>query len=292
MALVPLRTGAGVDLGHGAPYLLFVLTGVCSWFIFADMVPAASTRARGAMRGLIQKVYFPILDPAAGASVRASGDRRSGLIAIVALQITMGVGADWKRRCWRWSCRRSSAAGAGHWLRRRGSVAGAAGCARGPNIALYLGLFLSPVFAPSVPGRPCGSAWQSAGRFARRRARRTVRDGRLPRSVAHSCVFTVLTLLVGLTLLGRASRNGGTSAADLQPATQSSGARRAPLPAIRVEGLGKRYLLDGGIQHGCAAERAREGRSSLLGLARYQSQWPMANVSALSAAMARANRHC
>lgn len=52
------------------------------------------------------------------------------------------------------------------------------------------------------------------------------------------------------------------SAAELQPATQSS-APDAPLPAIRVEGLGKRYLLDGG-KHSTAAllsARVREDQA-------------------------------
>jgi len=207
---VLLRTGAGVDLGHGAPYPLFVLTGVCFWFIFADMVLAASNAlVRDA--SLIQKVYFPILIlPLAQVFARLA-DVGLALIAIVALQIAMGVGTDWEVLM------------LAPVVLQIMLLAFGIGCAiaavslalpdvrEGISIALYLGLFVSPVFfAPEVM-RPAARAVlhinPMVGSLEGARGA-LFATAEFPWGPwAYSCAFTAVVLLLGLTLLGRASRN-------------------------------------------------------------------------------------
>lgn len=210
LIFVFLRAGAGVELGHGAPYPLFVITGVCFWFIFADTTIAASNAlARDA--GLIQKVYFPILILPLAQSLARLADVGLALIAIVGVQIALGVATDIEVLM------------LAPVILQLIVLALGLGCAisavslalpdvrEGVNIALMLGLFLSPVFYAPERMSPAAQAVLNfnpmVGTLEAVRGALFVTDAFPWAAWAYSCAFSLVALIVGLTLLGRASRN-------------------------------------------------------------------------------------
>jgi len=208
LVFVVLRATA--DLGAGAPYPLFVLTGVCFWFIFADTFSAASgALAREA--NLIQKVYFPILILPLAQTLARFADVGLALIAIVALQIALGVGVDLELLmllpvivqmmvlAFGLGC--AVAAVSLSWPDAREAA----------NVALYLGLFLSPVFYSPEAMPPAARMLLQVNPMVG--SLEGVRGALFETAAfpwaawAYSCAATLLAVLVGLTLLGRASRN-------------------------------------------------------------------------------------
>jgi lipopolysaccharide transport system permease protein len=210
LIFVFLRAGAGAELGHGAPYPLFVLTGVCFWFIFADTTLAASNAlARDA--GLIQKVYFPILILPLAQSLARLADVGLALLAIVGVQIALGVATDIEILM------------LAPVILQLILLALGLGCAiaaislaipdvrEGVGIALMLGLFLSPVFyAPERMSQPAQAILNfnpMVGTLEAVRGALFATDAFPWAAWAYSCAFTLVALVVGLSLLGRASRN-------------------------------------------------------------------------------------
>lgn len=205
-----LRAGAGVELGHGSPYPLFVLSGVCFWFIFADTTLAASNAlARDA--SLIQKVYFPILILPLAQSLARLADVGLALLAVVALQIWLGEGADAEILM-------LAPVIVQLMLLALGLGCGIAAVSlalpdirEGISIALMLGLFASPVFYAPERMSPAAQAVLNfnpmVGTLEGLRGALFASDPFPWSAWAYSCGFTVAALLVGLTLLGRASRN-------------------------------------------------------------------------------------
>lgn len=210
LIFVFLRAGAGVDLGHGAPYPLFVLAGVCFWFIFADTTLAASgALARDA--SLIQKVYFPILILPLAQTIARCADVALALIAIAALQAWLGVGVD------------AELLMLAPVIVQLMLLALGLGCAvaaislalpdvrEGVTIALMLGLFLSPVFYAPERMSPVAQFVLNinpmVGTLEALRGALFATDAFPWGAWAYSCAVTLAVLAAGLTLLGRASRN-------------------------------------------------------------------------------------
>jgi lipopolysaccharide transport system permease protein len=210
LIFVYLRLGAGVELGHGAPYPLFVLTGVCFWFIFADATLAASNAlARDA--GLIQKVYFPILILPLAQVLARFADVGLALLAVAALQIWLGVGVDLELLM------------LVPVIVQMMLLALGLGCAiaavslalpdirEGVTIALMLGLFISPVFYAPERMSPAAQAVLNfnpmVGTLEALRGALFATDAFPWAAWGYSCAFTAVVLVGGLTLLGRASRN-------------------------------------------------------------------------------------
>jgi lipopolysaccharide transport system permease protein len=210
LIFVLLRAGSGADLGSGSPYPLFVLTGVCFWFIFADTLGAASS-ALAREASLIQKIYFPIVILPMSQVLARLADVALALIAIIAVQIALGVGTDLELLM------------LAPVILQLMLLAFGLGCAVAAvslsfpdarevvNIALYLGLFLSPVFYSPDAMQPVarmvlhvnplvGSLEGVRGALFETAAFPWAAWG-------YSCAATLLAVVVGLTLLSRASRN-------------------------------------------------------------------------------------
>lgn len=205
-----LRAGAGVELGHGSPYALFVLSGVCFWFIFADTTLAASNAlARDA--SLIQKIYFPILILPLAQSMARLVDVGLALIAIVALQIVLGVGVDLELLMLVPVVLQLMLLALGLGCGVAAISLALPDIREGVNIALMLGLFISPVFY--APERMSSAAQvvlnfnPMVGTLQAIRGALFATDAFPWLAWTYSCGFTLVALLVGLTLLGRASRN-------------------------------------------------------------------------------------
>lgn len=210
LIFVFLRAGAGVELGHGSPYAVFVLTGVCFWFIFSDMTLAASNAlARDA--NLIQKVYFPILIlPLAQVSARLA-DVALALVAIVAVQTWLGVGTDWEVLMLAPALLQLMVLALGLGCAIAAISLAIPDVREGVTIVLMLGLFLSPVFYAPERMSPAAQAVLNfnpmVGTLETIRGALFVSDAIPWVAFAYSCAFSVVAAIVGLTLLGRASRN-------------------------------------------------------------------------------------
>jgi lipopolysaccharide transport system permease protein len=210
LVFVLLRAGSGADLGAGSPYPLFVLTGVCFWFIFADTLGAASSAlVRDA--SLIQKIYFPILILPLSQVLARFADVGLALIAIVGLQIALGVGADFELLM------------LAPVVIQLMLLTFGIGCAvaavslsfpdarEAVNIALYLGLFLSPVFYSPAAMQPVPRMFLHINPLVG--SLEGVRGALFATAEfpwaawGYSCAATLIVVLIGLTLLSRASRN-------------------------------------------------------------------------------------
>lgn len=214
LMFVLVRAGANAGQGADAPYPLYVFSGVCFWFIFADMLNAA---AGALMRDatLIQKVYFPIVISPLAQVLARLGDVFLAMIAIVALQIWLGVGFD------------SETLMFAPVLLQLVLLALGLGCIvatlsltapdfkEGVSIALMLGLFVSPVyFATSAMSHAAQIVLHinpMAGTLGGLRAS-LFNTAPFPWAAwSYSCVFTLLALIIGLIMIGRASRNAAES---------------------------------------------------------------------------------
>lgn len=210
LIFVFLRSGAGVELGHGSPYPVFVLSGVCFWFIFSDMTLAASNAlARDA--NLIQKVYFPILILPLAQVLARLADVALALLAIVALQIWLGAGTDIEVLMLAPAIVQLMLLALGLGCAIAALSLALPDIREGVTIALMLGLFLSPVFYAPERMSPAAQAVLSinpmVGTLETIRGALFAADTIPWAAFAYSCGFTLAALLVGLTLLGRASRN-------------------------------------------------------------------------------------
>ena len=210
ITLVFVLLRATQDLGAGAPYPLFVLTGVCFWFIFADVAMAASGAiAREA--GLIQKVYFPIVILPLSQMLARFADVGLALIAIIVLQIALGVGTDFEvlllvpvilqllLLAFGLGC--IVAAWSLTWPDAREVMI----------VALYLGLFVSPVFySPEAMPEAARMILHANPMVGSLEGVRGALFAGAPfpwAPWAYSCATTTLVVVVGLTLVSRASRN-------------------------------------------------------------------------------------
>lgn len=210
LIFVFLRAGAGVELGHGSPYPVFVLTGVCFWFIFSDTTLAASNAlARDA--NLIQKVYFPILILPLAQSLARLADVGLALIAIVAAQVWLGVGTDVELLMLAPVILQLMLLALGLGCGIAAISLALPDIREGVTIALMLGLFISPVFYAPERMSPAAQAVLNfnpmVGTLEAIRGALFVTDAFPWGAWAYSCGFTAVALVVGLTLLGRASRN-------------------------------------------------------------------------------------
>lgn len=210
IVLVFVLLRATRDLGAGAPYPLFVLTGVCFWFIFADVFMSVSGAiAREA--SLIQKVYFPIVILPLSQMLARFADVGLALIAIVALQIALGVGTDFQLLllapvivqmmllAFGLGC--IVAAVSLSWPDAREAAA----------VAVYLGLFISPVFYSPDAMPPAARLVlhfnPMVGSLEGVRGALFATADFPWAPWAYSCGVTAIVVAVGLTLLSRASRN-------------------------------------------------------------------------------------
>ncbi|ANP46822.1 ABC transporter permease [Candidatus Viadribacter manganicus] len=205
-----LRAGAGVELGHGSPYPLFVLAGVCFWFIFSDTTLAASS-ALSRDASLIQKVYFPILILPLAQCLARFADIGLALIAIFALQIWLGVGVDLETLMLVPVILQMMLLALGLGCGIAAVSLALPDIREGVGIALMLGLFISPVFYAPERMSPAAQLVLNfnpmVGTLQAVRGALFDTDPFPWAAWAYSCGFTVVALLVGLTLLGRASRN-------------------------------------------------------------------------------------
>ncbi len=210
LVFVMLKAGSGIDLGAGAPYALFVLTGVCFWFIFADTLSAASgALARDA--GLIQKVYFPILILPLAQTLARLADVGLAMIAVAALQVTLGVGVDWELLMLIPVVVQMMLLALGLGCAVAAWSLALPDVREGVNVALYLGLFLSPVFFAPGAMQPVARALLHVnplvGSLEGARGALFSTTSFPWAAWSYSCAMTGVALLVGLTLLSRASRN-------------------------------------------------------------------------------------
>lgn len=210
LVFVLLRAGTGADLGEGAPYPLFVLTGVCFWFIFADSLGAASSSLMGGA-SLIQKVYFPILMLPLSQVMARLADVALALVAVLILQIALGVGTDLELLMLVPVVIQLMLLAFGIGCTVAAISVTFPDAREAVNIALYLGLFLSPVFYSPDAMQPVARMLLHVNPLVG--SLEGVR-GALFETAAfpwaawgYSCAVTVIAVLCGLTLLSRASRN-------------------------------------------------------------------------------------
>ena len=93
-ALVFIRNMSAANLGAQIPYPLFIFSGLCFWFLWAEMV----IQSAGSLRldsGISKKVYFPlILSPIAVIASRWV-DIFIISAAVIAFQLYLGVPLSW-----------------------------------------------------------------------------------------------------------------------------------------------------------------------------------------------------
>ena len=210
ITLVFVLLRATADLGGGAPYPLFVLTGVCFWFIFADVFAAVSGAiAREA--SLIQKVYFPIVILPLAQMLARFADVGLALIAIVGLQIALGVGTDFELLMLVPVIVQIMLLAFG-----LGCIIAALSLSlpdvrEAANVAIYLGMFVSPVFyAPEAMPPAARAVLQINPMVGSLQGVRGAlfETAAFPWALwAYSCAATLIAVVVGLTLVARASRN-------------------------------------------------------------------------------------
>ncbi|HET9230095.1 MAG TPA: ABC transporter permease [Vitreimonas sp.] len=210
ITLVFVLLRATAELGGGAPYPVFVLTGVCFWFIFADVFAAVSGAiAREA--SLIQKVYFPIVILPLAQMLARFADVALALVAIIALQIALGVGTDVELVMLVPVIAQIMLLAFG-----LGCIVAALSLSlpdvrEGANVAIYLGMFVSPVFYAPEAMPPAARAVLHINPMVG--SLQGVRGALFETAAfpwapwAYSCAATLIAVAVGLTLLGRASRN-------------------------------------------------------------------------------------
>lgn len=150
LAFAYLRHVSGANFSQGIPYLLFVFSGFCLWFVFSDCVLSVSSSLRSDAT-LIQRVYYPRLISPLSVCLAKVIDLVIVMVAIVIVQTMMGVGIDWRIVL-------SPFAGLTMLVLAFGFGAIFATLTlfypdtrRVLEIILYLGLFLSPVvFSPDI----------------------------------------------------------------------------------------------------------------------------------------------
>jgi lipopolysaccharide transport system permease protein len=210
ITLVFVLLRATADLGAGAPYPLFVLTGVCFWFIFADAFSAVSGAiAREA--SLIQKVYFPIVILPLAQMLSRFADVALALVAIVALQIALGVGTDLELLMLIPVILQLMLLAFGAGCIVAALSLGLPDVREGANAAIYLGLFVSPVFyspeAMPAAARMVLQINPMVGSLEGVRGALFASAAFPWAPWAYSCALTALVVVIGLTLVSRASRN-------------------------------------------------------------------------------------
>lgn len=210
ITLVFVLLRATADLGEGAPYPLFVLAGVCFWFIFADALMAASSAlARDA--SLIQKIYFPILILPLAQTLARLADVGLALVAIVALQVALSAGTDIELLMLVPVVVQIMLLAFGLGCAVAAASLTVPDVREGVTVALYLGLFLSPVFyapeAMPAAARLVLQANPMVGSLEGVRAALFDTAAFPWAAWGYSCAVTLIALLWGLTLLSRASRN-------------------------------------------------------------------------------------
>ncbi len=139
-----LRRATDADFGADIPYPLYLFSGFCLWFLFADTVgEVASSLAADA--SVIQRVYFPRLISPLAIVLSRVFDLAAVLVAIGAMQAVLGVATG---------PRLIFILPIGALLLLLALAIGAAFAAlqlfhqdtrRALEVILYLGLFLSPV---------------------------------------------------------------------------------------------------------------------------------------------------
>lgn len=210
LVFVLLRAGSGADLGEGAPYPLFVLTGVCFWFIFSDTLSAASSAlVRDA--SLIQKIHFPIVILPLAQVLARFADVGLALVAVVGLQIVLGVGTDWELLMLLPVIVQVMLLAFGLGCAVAAISLSVPDAREAVNIALYLGLFLSPVFYSPNAMQPVARMLLHANPMVG--SLEGVRGALFATAqfpwgaFGYACAASLAAVLIGLTLLSRASRN-------------------------------------------------------------------------------------
>lgn len=94
LAFYYLRRVSNADFGQDIPYTLFIFSGFCLWFLFAETVlQVAGSLASDA--SVIKQVYYPrIISPLSIALSRLM-DLAIVVIAVAITQVFFGVGFDW-----------------------------------------------------------------------------------------------------------------------------------------------------------------------------------------------------
>src|SRR5690606_33117146 len=78
------------DLGQPVPYALFLFSGFCLWFLFADVTVQVAT-SLAADAAVIQRVYYPRIIGPLSIVISRGVDTLLVLAAIFALQVTFGI---------------------------------------------------------------------------------------------------------------------------------------------------------------------------------------------------------
>lgn len=95
LAFYYLRRVANADFGQDVPYALFIFSGFCLWFLFAETV----TQVAGSLAkdsAVIKQVYYPrIISPLSIALSRLM-DLAIVVAAVAIAQVLFGVGFDWR----------------------------------------------------------------------------------------------------------------------------------------------------------------------------------------------------
>ncbi|MEM7096824.1 MAG: ABC transporter permease [Pseudomonadota bacterium] len=145
LALIYLRQMSGANFGVDLPYPLYVFSGLCFWFFFAELtINLAGSLSSNA--SLLQKVYFPPIVPPLAIMISRLPELLLILLAVGGLQIYFGVGLS---EFW-WALIPALltlfALAAGIGLLFAGLSLVYSDVTRILEVILYLGLFLSPVF--------------------------------------------------------------------------------------------------------------------------------------------------
>lgn len=91
LAFFYLRHLTDADFGQTVPYAVYIFSGFCLWFLFADIVVQIAT-SLAADAAVIQRVYYPRILGPLSILISRMVDVGIILVAIFILQLFMGVG--------------------------------------------------------------------------------------------------------------------------------------------------------------------------------------------------------
>ena len=94
LAFYYLRRMSSADFGHDVPYALFIFSGFCLWFLFAEIVLQVAG-SLSADASVIKKVYYPRLISPLAVVLSRFMDFIIVVAAIVIAQLLFSVGIDW-----------------------------------------------------------------------------------------------------------------------------------------------------------------------------------------------------
>jgi lipopolysaccharide transport system permease protein len=209
LALIYIRNAARADFGEDVPYGVYLFSGLCFWFLFAETTSqiAGSLAADAAV---IQKVYYPrIISPLAMILSRLI-DAVIIVLAIAVLQIAQGVTFDHELLLLLPAILTLLLLAFGVGVLFASLILFHPDSRKVLEVSLYLGLFLSPVFFSATIFSGLARVWYDlnpmVGLLAALRGSLFAASNIDYEAWGVAVAVTCIVLVVGLFMLGRAAR--------------------------------------------------------------------------------------